>query len=160
MTTIGLIDVEEQPTVGMRRRVPVADLPEFFDEVFNAVAAAVTRAGAHLAGAPYARYRGMPTDIVDVEAGFPLTEPYGGADPELVAGSLPAARAIEAVHQGGYETLRATYAQVEAWATEHRLQPLEEVWERYESGPSSDPDPATWRTRIVWPVARPQVEGS
>lgn len=158
MTTIGLIDVEEQPTVGIRRRVPVSELPTFFAEVFDAVAASVERAGSRIAGAPYALYRGAPTDTVDVEAGFPLTEPYRGEDSELVTGVLPAAHAIEAVHQGDYESLHRTYAEVEAWAVEHHLHPQEEMWERYEAGPSSDPDPATWRTRIVWPVARPQVE--
>ena len=157
MTTIGLIDVEEQPTVGIRRRVPVGELTTFFAEVFDTVAASVERAGARIAGAPYALYRGAPTDTVDVEAGFPLTVPFRGEGAELVTGVLPAAHAIEAVHQGDYETLHRTYAQVEEWAVEHHLQPQEEMWERYEAGPNSDPDPDTWRTRIVWPVALPQV---
>ena len=155
MTTIGLIDVEEQHTIAIRRRVPLAELSTFFGEAFDAVAAAV-----ELAGAPFARYRGNPTDTIDVEAGFPLIEPYGGVDGELVPGVLPAAHAIEAVHQGSYETLQETYVQTETWARDHRLVQQEEMWERYEAGPQSDPDPLTWRTRIVWPVALPQVEST
>lgn len=157
MTTIALIDLEEQPTVGIRRHVPVRELTDFFATVFDQVAAQVERSGGRLAGAPYALYRGAPTDVVDVEAGFPLTAPYtGGGD--LVTGSLPAAHAVEAVHHGAYETLRETYLQIEEWVAEHRLQQQGDVWERYEAGPASDPDPQTWRTRIIWPVARPQVE--
>lgn len=157
MTEISLIDVEERPTVGIRRRVPVSDLPAFLEEVFDTVASQVESAGAHIAGAPFARYRGVSSDVIDVEAGFPLTEPWtGGGD--LVAGTLPAARAVEATHRGGYARLRETYEEIERWVGEHDLHVQEESWELYEAGPSSDPDPDTWRTHIVWPVAVPEVD--
>lgn len=158
MMQISLINVEERPTVGVRRQVRMDALPAFFDEVFESVAAQVEQAGARIAGAPFARYRGVPTDVADIEAGFPLTEPYtGGGD--LVTDVLPAARAIEAVHQGGYETLARTYEQIERWAEEHGVRTQDDMWELYEAGPASDPDPETWRTRIVWPVAPAEVEG-
>ena len=35
---------------------------------------------------------------------------------------------------------------------------LDQSWEIYEAGPESDPDPATWRTRVIFPVTGPQVE--
>ena len=156
MTEITLIDVAERPTVGVRRQVPVAGLAEFFAAVFDEVAAEVERAGARIAGAPFARYRGVPSDVVDVEAGFPLTEPWPGGG-SLVTGTLPAARAVEAVHRGSYETIRETYVALEQWVGEHGHHLREDCWELYESGPSSDPDPETWRTRIVWPLEHPQV---
>lgn len=158
MTEISLIDVEERPTVAVRRQVRMEELPDFFARVFDEVAAQVEQAGAHLGGAPFARYRGSPGEVVDVEAGFPLTAPWpGGGD--LVAGSLPAARAVEAVHRGSYETMRETYLEIERWVAEHELHVQQDCWELYEAGPSSDPDPATWRTRIVWPVEHPRVAG-
>ena len=40
------------------------------------------------------------------------------------------------------------------------MQLRQESWEVYEAGPSSDPDPATWRTRVVWPVAEPQISSA
>jgi len=155
---ISLIDVEEQPTVAVRRQVRMVELADFLGGTFDAVAAEVSRAGLRIAGAPFARYRGKPTDVVDVEAGFPLTEPWR-ADGDLVAGNLPAARAIEAVHHGSYDELRGAYTAIEAWAAEHHVTTQEDVWELYEAGPQSDPDPQTWRTRIVWPIERPAVEG-
>ncbi|WP_324651196.1 GyrI-like domain-containing protein [Georgenia sp. H159] len=157
MTEISLIDVEERPTAGVRRRVPMAELPAFLAEVFDAVAAEVERAGAHIGGAPFARYRGEPTDVVDVEAGFPLTEPWSGGG-DLVTGTLPAARAVEATHRGRYEALRETYREIERWTEEHHVRVQDESWELYEAGPQSDPDPETWRTRVIWPVAPPEVE--
>ncbi|HLV04781.1 MAG TPA: GyrI-like domain-containing protein [Actinomycetaceae bacterium] len=160
MIAISLIDVEERPTVGVRRQVRMTDLSDFFARVFDDVAAQVERAGARIAGAPFARYRGVPTDVADVEAGFPLTEPWSGDGEDLVAGTLPAARAIEAIHQGGYDALPETYTQIEQWAVEHDVRTQADMWEVYEAGPQSDPDPATWRTRIIWPVARTEVEGA
>ncbi|PYG01647.1 effector-binding domain-containing protein [Georgenia satyanarayanai] len=157
MNDISLIDVEERPTVGIRRRVPVAELPAFLEEAFDTVAAQVEGAGAHIAGAPFARYRGAPSDVIDVEAGFPLTEPWSGGG-DLVVGALPATRAVEATHRGSYTVLRETYEEIERWTGEHDVQVREESWELYEAGPSSDPDPGTWRTRIIWPVAAPEVD--
>jgi hypothetical protein len=31
--------------------------------------------------------------------------------------------------------------------------PAGHVWEVYLSQPQAEPDPSTWRTRIVWPLA-------
>jgi AraC family transcriptional regulator len=36
---------------------------------------------------------------------------------------------------------------------EHSLTPSDEMWEVYLSDPQTEPDPATWRTQIFWPVA-------
>ena len=158
MTNISLIDVEERPTVALRRQVRTDALADFFAGVFDEVSAQLERAGIQIGGAPFARYRGVPGDVADIEAGFPLTAPWpGGADGELLAGTLPTARAVEAVHQGSYDTLRETYQALEAFVAEHNLHLQEEWWEIYDSGPSSDQDPGTWRTRIVWPIEYPQV---
>lgn len=157
MAEFSILELEEEHTAAVRRTVPRSELTGFFDTAFVTVLEALQRAGRQPAGAPFARYRGDPTDVVDVEAGFPVTEPLADTD-ELVAGTLPAGRAVEAVHVGSYDDLRSTYDRIWAWAAEHHLELGTEMWERYESGPASDPDPATWRTRILWPLARPKVE--
>jgi hypothetical protein len=46
-----------------------------------------------------------------------------------------------------------TYSQVEQWMVGQRLVPGPVVWESYLSDPEREPDPATWRTVIHWPVA-------
>jgi effector-binding domain-containing protein len=155
-----MIDVEEQPTVGVRRQIRAEQMRAFFDEVFEKVMRALLDAGVQPQGAPFARYRGRPTETFDIEAGFPVAEPVEAPPGELVNGTLPAARALEVIHVGAYDTLQETYTQIEAWLQERDLQPLEDMWERYDSGPASDPDPATWRTRIVWPVSQPEPEAA
>ena len=157
MTEISLIDVEERPTVALHRQVRTDALADFFAGVFDEVATEVERAGAEIGGAPFARYRGTLGEVADIEAGFPLTATWPGGGGEVQPGTLPAARAVEAVHQGGYDSLRETYQALEAFVAEHNLHLQEEWWEIYDSGPSSDQDPGTWRTRIVWPIEYPQV---
>ena len=95
--------LKEQPTAVVRETVPMNALRDFFGRAFGAVTGAVQQQHVQLAGPPFALYRGRPTDVVDVEAGFPLAAPFtnpGGEDTEVIAGTLPAGRAYEAMHVG------------------------------------------------------------
>ena len=165
MDEIRLIERLEQPAVGIRQVVPWDALAGVIGRDVPLVATALQRHGTTAAGAPYARYRGDPGSTVDVEVGFPVVEPVpqDGVVVDLPPGThlvvepLPAVRAAETVHTGDYDSLRETYARMAAWVSEHHLAPLDQSWEIYESGPDSDPDPATWRTRVVLPVHGPAV---
>lgn len=146
-------DRQEQPTAVLRETVPMKDLREFFGRAYSSVMAAVQQQHVQLAGPPFALYRGMPTDVVDVEAGFPLAAPFpGGGEGGVVAGALPAGRAVEAMHVGPYETLPETYGKVMARMQAEGLTPGDTMWEYYLSDPGTEPDPAAWKTLIVWPV--------
>jgi effector-binding domain-containing protein len=62
-------------------------------------------------------------------------------------------RAVEAVHVGPDDTLPTTYGQVLQRIEEDGRQPSSTMWEYYLSDPETEPDPSTWRTRVVWPEA-------
>ena len=145
-------DRQEQPTAVLRETVPMSALREFFGRAYSSVMAAVQQQDVQLAGPPFALYRGMPTDVVDVEAGFPLAAPFPGGDGGVVAGVLPAGRALEAMHVGPYETLPETYGKVMARMQAEGLTPGDTMWEYYLSDPGTEPDPSAWKTLIVWPV--------
>lgn len=49
--------------------------------------------------------------------------------------------------------MTGTYDELMAWVTEKDLTMSEDMREEYLTGPESDPDPSTWTTRIVWPLA-------
>ena len=146
-------ELHEQPTAVLRETVPMNQLRQFFDRAYSSVMAAVQQQHVQLAGPPFAMYRGMPTDVVDVEAGFPLAAPYPGGDGGVTAGTLPAGRALEAMHVGPYESLPDTYNAVMARMQADGLTPGNTMWEYYLSDPAAEPDPAAWKTLIVWPVA-------
>ncbi|MGF1600296.1 MAG: GyrI-like domain-containing protein [Acidimicrobiales bacterium] len=66
---------------------------------------------------------------------------------------LPGGRVVRVMHTGPYETMEQTCATLQTWMAEQGLQPATGMWESYLSDPWAEPDPATWRTLIVWPVA-------
>ncbi|MCD4851590.1 GyrI-like domain-containing protein [Arthrobacter sp. AK01] len=146
-----LIRTSEQPTAVLRERVPMAKLTEFFGRAFGAAMAAVQAQNASPTGPPFAMYHGMPTDSVDVEAGFPVTPNFSAAG-EVISGMLPESDALEAVHKGPYDTLEQTYALILERMSAEGLTPSDTMWEFYMSDPEKEPDPAKWQTRVVWPV--------
>jgi effector-binding domain-containing protein len=157
MEEFGLVEQQERPTAGVRKVVRMDAIGDAFTAVDD-VLGTLREHGVAPAGPPYARYRGDATDVVDMEVGFPVgsTAALEGADGAgLVLGALPAGLAAEAVHVGAYDQLTSLYGRLGAWLERHHLQRGEDSWELYEAGPASDPDPATWRTRVVVRVSGP-----
>lgn len=157
--------LSEHPTAMVREKVPVQEMTAFFGRAFSSVMAAVGQHELQVAGPPYGMYRGLPTDVIDVEAGFPLAAPFPGADADGVSvdgghgvsqvagGSLPAGPAYEAVHAGPYDALPQTYEAIQARMKADGATPAEVMWEFYMTDPDAEPDPANWRTRVIWPTA-------
>lgn len=147
-----IVELDAQEAIAVRGDVAVADLPGFFERAFHESAAAAAAADVEIVGPPFGFYPEMPTEIVAVEAGFPVsapTEPEGDAH-RLV---LPAGRAVQVTHVGPFDTLEQTYDELQSWMAEHGIEPAAAMWECYLSDPEAEPDPADWRTLIVWPIA-------
>jgi effector-binding domain-containing protein len=151
MTTFSIDTIEAQPAAAIRRQVPMAELKEAFDTGFSQVMQAVMEQGATVAGPPFGYYHGMPGETVDVSIGFPVSTAVLADDVEPF--ELPGGRAIVATHVGPYEELERTYGELTAWAQSEGLTLAEGTWEQYMSDPTVEPDPSTWRTLIVWPLA-------
>ena len=146
--------LSELPTAVVRETVPLSGLREFFARAYGAVVGAVKQQHVQLSGPPFALYRGTPGEVVDVEAGFPLAAPLPGAgEGGVTAGSLPGGEAYEALHIGPYEGLEDTYRALIARMAAEAVAPAREMWEYYLSDPGTEPDPARWKTLVVWPVA-------
>ena len=143
------VELREQPTAVVREQVAMNKLPDFFGRALGAVSAALEAQSVQPAGPPFAFYHGMPTDSVDVEAGFPVSTTIAAVN-SVRAGILPACRAVEAMHVGSYDTLGTTYEAVNQRIDDEDLEASEDMWEYYLSDRSTDP--ATWRTLVVWPV--------
>ncbi|MDR6636905.1 GyrI-like domain-containing protein [Paenarthrobacter nitroguajacolicus] len=145
------IHTPEQPTAVVRERVPMKELTDFFGRAFGTVMAAAQAQNASPAGPPFALYHGMPTDTVDVEAGFPITPNFSAAD-SVRSGVLPESDAFEAVHKGPYDTLERTYGLILERMSAEGITPSDTMWEFYLSDPEKQLDPSTWQTRVVWPI--------
>lgn len=152
MTEVRITEIAEQPTAGIRERVLMSELTAFFARAFTETMTALRAQGLDPVGPPFGKYYGMPDDTVDIEAGFPVGEPIAAAG-AVVPGSLPGGRVAEAVHVGPYDTMDTTYAAISRHLAETGLVPGPVMWEHYLTDPDEEPDPARWRTRIVWPVS-------
>ena len=122
MVDIELLEVPSETVARVRAKVPMAQITDFFGPAFEQVMHAVPEAGGEVSGPPFGWYHGVPTDVVDVSAGFPVAGDVHLTDDTAVM----------------------------SWMKEHSLEAREDMWEEYLSPPTGDP--STWRTRIVMPV--------
>ncbi|PNI09735.1 AraC family transcriptional regulator [Arthrobacter sp. AFG7.2] len=141
-----------QPVAVVRERVPMDALTDFFGRAFGTVMAAAQAQDCTPAGPPFALYRGMPSDTVDVEAGFPIDGNFTDTD-GVASGTLPETDALEALHIGPYDSLEKTYQAILEQMEAEGLTPADIMWEYYLSDPEQEPDPAKWQTRVIWPLA-------
>lgn len=159
MVDIEIVERAEQQTACVRESVPMDAVSAFFARAFHDTLATMQAQGIQPTGAPFAKYYGVPTTVVDVEAGFPVAHkitPGGG----IMAGTLPRGRVVEATHIGPYENLHQTYAEMARYFETAGLTPGAVMWESYLSDPEREPDSATWRTQICWPVDNNLAERS
>jgi effector-binding domain-containing protein len=152
MAVFDLVTLEPSPAAVVRATMAVSDFPSFFGHAFGAVAAAVAGQGLEIVGEPFAFVPSSPADVVEVAAGFPVSAAAERAG-DVVPLELPGGRGVTTVHVGPYDTMAKTYEQMRDWISVQSLSPGTHLWEVYLSDPAAEPDPSTWRTRIVWPVS-------
>lgn len=151
MTTITVVDHPEQLTAGVRERVPLSELMQFFSRAFEHTMKALEAQGIHPSGAPFGKYYGQPGETVDVEAGFPVPLVIASVG-DVKPGTLPGGRIVEAVHVGPFDTMERTYAELQRYFSDAHLDVGDVMWESYLTDPEVEPDAAKWRTQICWPV--------
>lgn len=151
MAECELVELEPGTAAVVGGEVPLEELPGFFGEAFSEVMAAVEAAGVAVTGPPFGYYPTVPGQVVTVEAGIPVAAAIHGGG-RVHTRELPGGPAVVAVHVGPFDTLGRTYAELGEWVAEHGYRTADAMWEQYLSDPAAEPDPTTWRTRIVWPL--------
>jgi effector-binding domain-containing protein len=152
MATFTVETLEPQAAAVFRAEVPMEDLPAAFERGFHASFAAAEDQGVAVVGPPFGFYPRMPADTVEVLVGFPVAGAITPTD-EVTDFELPGGPAVVGVHVGSYDGLSTTYDELAAWAAAEGITLADQMWESYVSDPEEQPDPATWETRIVWPLA-------
>ncbi|MFN7149182.1 MAG: GyrI-like domain-containing protein [Microthrixaceae bacterium] len=153
-----IVELEARPTVSIRSRVPMTEMTAFFDGSFATLAAVLATTEATPTGAPFGLYRGMPTDEVDVEVGFPLDRPVEDAVVAANAGTrastLPGGEVATTVHQGSFDDLGGAWQSLAEWISAQGRSMGAVMWEVYLTEPSPDMDPAELRTELFWLLER------
>lgn len=151
------IAVQEMPTVHalvMRRRTSRDEIAAALGSTLPAVFAHAQQHGLTMTGPPFARYPEFGMSSVVIEGGVQIAAPAPG-DPSagIEPLSLPSGKAAVTVHKGPYDTLPDTYQAIETWLEKEGHQRGGPPYEIYLTDPGEHPDPETWETRIVQPLA-------
>lgn len=151
---ITLNDEPTRLTAVVRSTVRTDEMAAFYDSAYERVVTAIAGAGGQIAGPAIGWYHGMPSDTVDVAAGFPVAGLAAGALTDGVQVlEIPGGRAVVALYVGAYEGLPGAWEQLERWRAEHAGDGRGDYWEEYVTEPTPDGDPALNQTRIVLPLA-------
>lgn len=145
-----LVTLRPTSAAVVRERAPMNELSQFYDRAFRTVATVATDQGVEITGPPFAMYYGIPTDVVDVAAGFPTGTPVAASDP-VTGLQIPGGRAAQLLHVGAYEGLADAYGQLMEWLAAQGLRPSEVMWESYLNEPPTDAG-ETAQTLITVPV--------
>lgn len=144
-------DLEEQPILFIRRRIPSTELQTAMGECFPLLFNHGQQAGLTMVGPPLTRYTEMGPGHWTIECAMPFASP-GEAAGEITPGTLPAGPVATAVHTGSYDGLGETYVALEKWMEENGVKPGGAPWESYLTDPGEVPNPAEWQTAIYWPI--------
>lgn len=141
-----------QPTMVIRGKVKLGDIPEFLSRVYHTVERQIHEAGAHVAGNPFARYRPLDAEYreFEIEAGVPVALGVAGHG-EVELSALPGGPAAVTVYHGPCERMESAYAALTEWMQERDVQPTGPAWEVYHTDTDEQPDPAMWETEIFQP---------
>lgn len=138
------------PVLSVRTRCPVTQLPQILGQTYAKIGAYLAKLGSQPVYAPFVAYYNMDMDDLDIEVGFPTAALPG--EGEILAGELPAGRALTATYTGPYDTMQSAYEDIEIWAKEHGVQRTGVVYEFYHNDPTVTP-PEELVTEIVFPLA-------
>ncbi len=148
------VDVKEtpaQPFAAIRASTTPAELSSTLGQILPEVWAHLERLGVQPAGPPVTRYLEHSAERVQIEAGFPVPTPVA-ADGRIIAGELGGGRVAVVMHVGPYDKLPEAYQALEAWLREQGHVAAGPPWEIYWTDPSAVPDPADWKTEVLWPI--------
>jgi AraC family transcriptional regulator len=151
--TVTRKDLEPRIALVIRKKCAPTEVAQTLGECLPRVFAWATQHGVAFAGPPFTRYLPSGPGLLSLEAGLTIAAPSKG-EGEIIATELPGGPAAVAIHEGSYDTLAATHAAVERWIEANKLESAGSPWETYLTDPGDKPDPADWRTEVVYPLRR------
>lgn len=145
-----LLDRPAQPTLVIRTRAAVQNLPQVIGPAYGAVFQYAGRLGVQPSGAPFVAYHNMDMQDLDMEIGFPFAQKLPG-EGQVLAGEIPGGKAAACLHVGPYDQLGAAYEALHQWMQANGHVPAGVAYEFYLNDPQGTP-PAELQTQLVFPL--------
>ncbi|WP_285427368.1 GyrI-like domain-containing protein [Streptomyces sp. ISL-1] len=147
-----LVNLDPTTTAVVRGVVPMADLRDFFDASFSALARTIGAQRIIMLSPAFGLYHGSPGETLDLEVGF-VTDRAVQPEAGVVVGSLPGGQVARLTHFGSFDDLGSSWERLRSWMRARGLSAAEDRWETYVTQPSPDMDSRDLRTELHWPVA-------
>jgi effector-binding domain-containing protein len=144
-------EIEPQPVASIRLKCKAAEVGPIINEILPEIFKYLEGRGVHPCGPPFTCYHGYAGDEVEMESGFPVSEPQ----PEkgrIKSGELPGGTVAATVHAGPYEDLPKAHDALHEWIQDQGREPAGKQWEYYLTDPGIEPDLNTQRVELLWPV--------
>ena len=150
VSNIEILHKREQPTLFIRIRARVEDLPARIGENYGKLSAYLKAMGECLAEVPYVAYYNMDMQDLDVEIGFPVnkTLPENG---EIKTGFISAGKVAFCMYRGAYAEMEQAYHEMAIWLKDNNLRAVGTAYEHYYNGPGFPESELL--TMIVMPLA-------
>lgn len=128
-----------QPTISIRTRAAVENLPQVFGTAYGAIMNYLSETGIEPSGAPYAGYFNMDMQDLDIEIGFPVLQTITGKD-EIKPSEIPAGKQVSCLYTGPYSQVEPAYNAIMEWISANGYTATGECYEFYLNDPSETPE--------------------
>ena len=153
--TISGFAIEQQPATYaavIARKANRSELSDLFGQCFGQVFGTLAQKGIAPASAPIVRYLNMEEPL-EFEAGVMVASAFAG-DGDVVGREFPAAEVAVATYAGPYDGITAAHMEMQDWIRSQGRTVQGTSVEEYITDPGENPDPATWLTKITYPLAQ------
>jgi effector-binding domain-containing protein len=140
-----------QPTLSIRFRAPVQELPQHFGRIYGAIGAYLEALGEHHTGGVFAAYYNMDMQNLDIEAGFTVSKPLSGKG-EIRASSIPGGTYAICHYTGPYDGTGPAYEALTQFVKDKGYKLGGVFYEWYLNGPETPPQDL--KTDLACPVTR------
>lgn len=139
-----------QPTIAIRTRSAVQNLPQVLGKAFGNIMSYLAEIGVQPAGAPYVGYFNTDMQDLDIEIGFPMAQGKGGKD-HIIASEIPAGKQVSCLHVGPYNQVGSAYDAMIEWILANGYTASGVSYEFYLNDPEHTPE-SELLTKIVFPL--------
>jgi effector-binding domain-containing protein len=146
-----IVDLPARPIAVIHVTVPRSEIRQVMGPGLLELRSEVEAQGVETVGPWFTHHFRIEPTVFDFEIGHEVASRVAAAG-RMSPSEQPAMRAARTVYHGEYEGLGAAWGGFDAWIRSQELDPAEDLWETYEVGPESGPDPAGWRTVLVRPL--------
>ena len=146
-----IIETTAQPAAVIHMKIPRNEMMQKFGPAVGELMATLAAQGVAPQSAVFAHHLTTSSEFFDFELGVKVSAPVKAVG-RVKPGELPAAKVARTVYAGPYEGLFAAWGEFDAWMNANGLEKAPSLWELYETGPQTTPDPKGWRTELNRPL--------